>query len=97
MNELHDDAPTTAREALELIEFAVQDDYDLSPELRTAVELLERELVRARELEKALGGIETVYAEYIALVKNIGHPSFEIVVDAVRQARSLLKGGDNRD
>lgn len=95
MNALyHDDAPTTAREGLETLEFLAQDHYSIDPNLRRAVALLKGELERVTGLEKVLDGIETVYAEYIALVKDIGHPSFDMVVDAVRHARSLRKGGD---
>ncbi len=101
MNALHDDGPTTPREGLEWLEFFAQDHYSIDPNLRTAVELLEAELVRVGELEKAC---ELAAPAMASLMDELGHrkaTDWGLVNDALvkierlnRQARAALEGGE---
>ncbi len=94
MNMIHDDdGPTTPREALELLEFQVQDFYDLSPNLRTAVALLEAELVRARGLEKACDAALEWAAGY-PLGMASTQPDIDAAAVVYRRCHAALKGGD---
>ncbi len=92
MRHLHDDdGPTTPREGLEWLEFLAQDHYDLDPNLRTAVALLEAELVRVGELEKVAQAL--MDAAFVLSDERIPFA----IIRVIMQAKKALEGGDTND
>ncbi len=90
--------PTTPQEALELLEFQVQDAYDFDPNLRTAVALIEAELERVTGLEKVAQYFD--YASRVHVFEALSNDSYlniTVTAKAVQDCRALLKGGDDRD